>query len=135
VEIDRAVLAGKADRVEVTADGAYVIDIKTGAAMPSVEEALANPQLAMYQLAVEHGGIEGASVSLGAELAFVSSGVAGTARKQGPIDVPEARARLTAVVETMSGRTFLAQLNPRCDGCPVRRSCPVHAQGAQVTDL
>jgi superfamily I DNA/RNA helicase len=134
VEIDRAVLVGKADRVEVTDAAAYVIDLKTGAAMPTVEEARDNAQLAMYQLAVEHGGIDGIDHSLGAELAFVSSGVAGTSRKQGPIDEPQARARLAAVVETMSAPTFLATINPRCDGCPVRRSCPVQVQGAQVTD-
>jgi ATP-dependent exoDNAse (exonuclease V) beta subunit len=134
VEIDRAVLVGKADRVEVSEGGAYVIDLKTGAAMPSVEEARENAQLAMYQLAVEHGAVEGVEHAVGAELAFVSSGVAGTSRKQGPIDEPATRARLAAVVDTMSATAFLATVNPRCDGCPVRRSCPVHVEGAQVTD-
>jgi hypothetical protein len=34
----------------------------------------------------------------------------------------------------MAAPSFVATLNPHCDGCPVRRSCPAHVQGAQVTD-
>lgn len=134
VEIDRAVLAGKADRVEVVGDDAYVVDIKTGSSMPSVAEAQANAQLAMYQLAIESGAVEGVAHSRGAELAFMSSGKAGAPRRQGPIDVEETRERLREVVDTMAASGFLATLNPGCDGCPVRRSCPMHVQGAQVTD-
>ena len=134
VEIDRAVLVGTADRVEVSGDEAYVVDIKTGSVMPSLSEARQNAQLAMYQLAIESGAVDGVAHSRGAELAFVSSGKAGTSRTQGPIDVSAQRERLREVVETMSASDFLATLNPRCDGCPVRRSCPMHVQGAQVTE-
>ncbi len=133
-ELGRAVLSGMADRIELKDGGAYVVDIKTGSAMPSVAEAVDNAQLAMYQLAIESGAVDGVTHAVGAELAFVSSGKAGTSRVQPPIDPERARERLDAVVENMAARTFVATVNPGCGSCALRRSCPVHVQGAQVSD-
>lgn len=134
VEIGRAVLAGSADRVELRDGAAYVVDIKTGQAMPSLAEAAENGQLAMYQLAVIEGAVPGVTTSAGAELAYVSSGKAGAVRSQDPVDPQAARERLNAVVETMSDRTFVATVNEACGTCPVRRACPAHAEGSQVSD-
>lgn len=133
VEIADAVLAGSADRVEVLGHGAYVVDIKTGATMPTVAEAATNAQLEMYQLAIAMGAIPGVDTPLGAELAFVSSGSAAAIRAQGPIDKDRALERLTAVVSVMRAGEFLAVVNERCGACPVRRACPAHAEGRQVT--
>jgi len=134
VELGRAVLSGKADRIEVRPDGAYVVDLKTGKSVPTSVEAAENGQLAMYQLAVAEGGVEGVSVAAGAELAYVSTGKAGAVRTQEPIDPEVARARLDAVVETMTAECFPAVVNDACGSCALRRSCPAHAEGNQVTD-
>jgi hypothetical protein len=32
----------------------------------------------------------------------------------------------------MAASTFVATANDQCDRCPVRRSCPVRGEGAQV---
>ncbi len=134
VEVGRAVLAGSADRVELADGTAYVVDLKTGQSVPSVADAAHNPQLAMYQLAVMEGAVPGVSVSGGAELVYVSTGKSGSVRSQPPIDPEAARERLGAVVRTMAGRTFVATVNDGCGTCPVRRACPAHAEGAQVSE-
>ncbi|WP_291377609.1 UrvD/REP family ATP-dependent DNA helicase [Demequina sp.] len=134
VEVGRAVLAGSADRVELRDGAAYVVDLKTGQAVPSVADAADNGQLAMYQLAVVEGAVPGVTASAGAELAYVSTGKAGAVRSQDPIDPEAARERLEAVVDTMAGRTFVATVNEACGSCPVRRACPAHAEGAQVSE-
>jgi len=134
VEVGRAVLAGSADRVELLDGAAYVVDLKTGQSVPSVADAAENGQLAMYQLAVAEGAVPGVTTSAGAELAYVSTGKTGAVRSQDPIDPEVARERLDAVVDTMAGRTFVASVNEGCGSCPVRRACPAHAEGAQVSE-
>ncbi|MCB2412063.1 PD-(D/E)XK nuclease family protein [Demequina sp. TTPB684] len=134
LEVGRAVLAGSADRVELREEAAYVVDLKTGQQIPSVADAAQNGQLAMYQLAVVEGAVPGVTTSAGAELAYVSSGKAGAVRSQDPIDPEAARERLAGVVSTMASRAFLATVNESCGSCPVRRACPAHAEGAQVSE-
>jgi len=133
-ELGRAVLSGIADRIERHDGGAYVVDLKTGRSVPSQADALENPQLAMYQLAIASGAVDGIDTPLGAELAYVSTGKAGTSRTQPPIDPDTARRRLDHVVGLMTGSVFPAVVDKHCDTCPVRRSCPAHAEGAQVSD-
>lgn len=134
VEVGRAELAGSADRVELRDGAAYVVDIKTGQSVPSRADAAENAQLAMYQLAVIEGAVPGVTASAGAELAYVSSGKSGAVRSQDPVDPGAARERLRAVAETMSDHTFVATVNEACGSCPVRRACPAHAEGSQVSE-
>jgi len=134
LELGRAILSGKADRIELRDDGAYVVDLKTGRSVPTAAEAADNGQLAMYQLAVVEGAVPGVSATAGAELAYLSTGKAGAIRSQESIDPGLARARLDAVVETMTDVRFPALVNDACGSCALRRSCPAHAEGAQVTD-
>lgn len=134
IELGRAILSGKADRIELRDDGAYVVDLKTGKSVPTAAEAAENGQLAMYQLAVAEGAVPGVSVAAGAELAYLSTGKAGTVRSQEGIDPDAARARLDAVVATMTEASFPALVNDGCGSCALRTSCPAHAEGAQVTD-
>lgn len=57
VRIGRAALRGRVDRLELDGDGRLVvIDFKTGKSAPVNAEVPRHPQLAMYQLAVVHGG-------------------------------------------------------------------------------
>jgi RecB family exonuclease len=134
LELGRAILSGKADRIELRDEGAHVVDLKTGRSVPTAAEAAENGQLAMYQLAVVEGAVPGVSVAAGAELAYLSTGKAGAVRSQDGVDPELARARLDAVVETMTDAHFPALVNEACGSCALRRSCPAHAEGAQVTD-
>ncbi|WP_062312004.1 UrvD/REP family ATP-dependent DNA helicase [Demequina rhizosphaerae] len=134
VQIGRAVVAGSADRVEVTDGTARIVDLKTGQAV-SKKDAEEHAQLAMYQLAADHGGFGGVVEADGAALVFVGGSTQGASERVQPaIDVEKERARLTAAVDTMARGTFTAITNDRCASCPVRRSCPAWPSGRQVTD-
>lgn len=134
IELGRAILSGKADRIELRPDGAYVVDLKTGRSVPTAAQTADNGQLEMYQLAVTEGAVPGVRAAAGAELAFLSTGKAGAIRAQESVDPKLARERLDAVVTTMTQSTFMAIINDSCGSCALRRSCPAHAEGAQVTD-
>lgn len=134
VEIDRAVLQGRADRLHVTGDRAVVADLKTGARALTAREAEDNAQLAMYQLAASSGAFQGVTAAAGAELVYVGAdAVSAAVRHQAPVDVAVAAARLGAVVEEMAAPGFEARLGPQCDHCSVRRCCPAQPEGAEVS--
>ena len=133
VEIDNAEISGVADRLELGADGVSVVDLKTGAPIRQADGA-DHGQLKLYQLAANHGGFEGIEKVDGAALVFVGGSAAqtGTRVTQPPIDDDAVRAELRDVVTTMTNSWFPACINETCSSCPVIRSCPAHAQGAQV---
>ncbi|WP_265520777.1 ATP-dependent helicase [Oerskovia flava] len=140
VKIGRAVLRGVVDRVEDAGEGAVVVaDLKTGRSKPSVTETLTNPQLGAYQLAVEEGALDvpDGTRSAGGRLVFLADGAKAGLRTQGVL-APEpdgrswARTLVEDVAETMADSVFVARENKLCTVCPVRRSCPVQAEGRQV---
>lgn len=135
--IDRAVIRGSIDRLEVTHDGAYfVVDLKSGATALSLADARATAQLQLYQLAVINGEVESAganAVSAGAELLYVGTGTKGaTIRAQSVINVEEVRERIRATADGMSGSEFIATENEFCNMCNVRGSCPLMPDGRSV---
>jgi RecB family exonuclease len=141
LETDRATLRGSIDRVERAGDGEVrVVDLKTGASPPSVAKAAENAQLGAYQLAVDAGALANlppGTTSAGAQLVFLGTGASATTRVQpalGPeMDEPSwARVLVDQVADKMAASTFEATANDLCDRCPVRRSCPVRGEGAQV---
>ncbi|QDW64580.1 ATP-dependent helicase [Oerskovia sp. KBS0722] len=140
LEIGRAVLRGVIDRVEDAGDGAVrVADLKTGKTKPSVTEAVTNPQLGTYQLAVEGGVLDlpDGTRSAGAQLVFVGDGKEAGLRTQPALE-PEpdgsswARELVEDVADTMADSVFTARENKLCSVCPVRRSCPLMTEGRQV---
>lgn len=140
LEIGRAVLRGVIDRVEDAGDGAVrVADLKTGKTKPSVAEAVTNPQLGTYQLAVEGGVLDlpDGARSAGAQLVFVGDGKDAGLRTQPALE-PEpdgsswARELVEDVADTMADSVFTARENKLCSVCPVRRSCPLMTEGRQV---
>lgn len=134
VEVGGTLLAGSADRVETRADRTRIVDLKTGDPAYAGDP-LTHAQLSMYQLAAAHGAFEGVDQADGAALVFVGGSNKGhSVKEQPPIDVPEQRARLEAVVGVMRDSAFLATENDMCGRCPVRRSCPVQPEGRQVSD-
>ncbi len=90
LELGRAMLRGKIDRVERSPDGEVVIaDLKTGAHNKSQSEVDQTPQLGAYQLAYAEGLLDGALAPLGehhgggAKLVWVSGGVKGKSYREG----------------------------------------------------
>ena len=138
IEIGRAQITGRVDRLERDADGRLVVvDLKTGSAKVRGEDLPRNGQLGVYQVAVESGGFGTGEVSGGAALVQLRAGGKTPEQRQAPLtEDPEPAwvvESIEAAVEGMSGATFLARANPGCDRCPSRRSCPLHATGQQVT--
>jgi superfamily I DNA/RNA helicase/RecB family exonuclease len=131
-------LRGRVDRLERDAAGRLVIvDIKTGKTPVSKDDAQQHAQLAMYQLAVAEGMIpasDGAEPG-GARLVYVGkSGASGvTEREQDPM-TPAARDEWREIVrraaDATTGPQFVARRNDGCTHCPIRPSCPAHADGA-----
>ncbi|WP_029252306.1 PD-(D/E)XK nuclease family protein [Paraoerskovia marina] len=156
VDVGRAVLRGVADRIEkvgrpdpdtaADADDAgpsavLVADLKTGKMIQSRAEAVENPQLGTYQLAVEAGAFDlpEGTTSAGAQLAYLAAGRKVTLRSQ-PALRPDsdggswARTVVEGVADTMAASAFTARTNSMCRVCPVRRACPAQPDGQQVIE-
>jgi len=144
VEIGRAVLAGRVDRVERAGDEtAVIVDFKTGAeAKYSSDASVAeHPQLAAYQVAMRagafgealsgcaeaarHGGAR--LVVLGREPKKSSGGV--DAPWQPPFDeaaLARWRDRIAAAADGMSGSVFIASVAEHCSSRYAYGPCAIH---------
>ena len=130
-------LVGRVDRLERDHDGRLVVvDLKTGKSKPTADELPAHPQLAAYQLAIELGAFDEGSVAGGARLVQLAAG--------GPpeqVQPPLAEAtepgwiarELDVMATRMRGGEFTAIINRYCTMCQVAASCPLTANGRQVT--
>jgi superfamily I DNA/RNA helicase/RecB family exonuclease len=125
---------GRIDRLERDAEGRLVIvDVKTGKTPVTKDDAQRHAQLALYQLAVEKGLAEAGAQPGGGRLVYVakrSRGVA-TERTQDaltPEGVGEWRTRASDAAAATAGPQFVARINDGCAHCPMRPSCPAHAQ-------
>jgi len=126
-------LRGRVDRIERDAAGRLVIvDVKTGKTPVSKDDAQRHAQLAAYQLAVAEGLVAQGDEPGGARLLYLGkTGPAGaTEREQDPL-TPDAREQWRNVVreaaEATAGPQFVARVNDGCAHCPLRPSCPAHA--------
>ncbi len=133
-------LRGRVDRLERDAAGRLVIvDIKTGKTPVSKDDAQQHAQLAMYQLAVAEGLVDNGSGNAepgGARLVYVGkAGAAGVAeREQDPLTAAardEWREVIGRAAGATSGPQFIARRNDGCTHCPIRPSCPAHADGGR----
>jgi superfamily I DNA/RNA helicase/RecB family exonuclease len=142
VDVGRARLVGRVDRLERDEDGrVVVVDIKTGKSAAKDDELAVHPQLAAYQLAVEHGAFDeltgGERRSGGASLLQLGAHKsAAHEQAQPPADTAEdpgwAADLLAKAVDGMAGAVFRAERTSWCGFCPARPSCPAHAEGEQV---
>ncbi len=143
-------LRGRVDRVERDSAGRLrIVDIKTGKSAPSVEKAKENPQLGIYQLAVDRGAIDAGAIdelpgdvpaplSGGAALVYVGTeAVKAAERHQPPLSESPDPGWVDELVGSaraqMAGPAVTAVVNDLCQYCPVRRSCPLQDEGVQVT--
>jgi superfamily I DNA/RNA helicase/RecB family exonuclease len=143
VEIGRARLVGRVDRIERDDHGRLVIvDLKTGTSAVRGDELEGHPQLAAYQLAVEHGAFDeltgGERRSGGASLLQLRAYQSG-AREQAQRSLADATdpswaaSMLVKAADGMAGAVFRAERTSWCGSCPARPSCPAHPDGGQVT--
>jgi hypothetical protein len=132
-------LVGRVDRLERTADGLHVVDLKTGKSAPTREKLAEQPQLGAYQLAVQAGAFAELAPgvpSAGAELVQLGT-TAKSASVQPQPALPDGGGWALALVEDvargMVQAGFDATSNEMCDRCPVRTSCPARGEGRRVT--
>ncbi len=125
LQVGRATLRGKIDRVEAYPDGtAVIVDLKTGKHDPTSDDAVIDhAQLGAYQLAFASAAIDNVPEGLtngGAKLVIVSKGARGAQyaaphQKAFTAEQLEAfRARVTDDASGMAGAVFVAQLGSHC---------------------
>lgn len=140
VDIAGARLSGKVDRLDVDISGAgVVIDYKTSASKAGPTKMASHPQLAIYQLAVEHGAFPGLDRSGGAELVQLRAGEGAGAivERQEPLSAnPQLRDDTLELLRVVAGgviaEDFPARPGSACGYCGASRSCPAQADGEQV---
>ncbi len=140
VAVGRAAVNGRVDRVEVSPDGRVrIVDLKTGASKPTVEELRRHGQLGAYQLAVEHGAFaDHGERSGGAALLQLgrAAGARTSLQLQPPLasdDEPGwARELVEEVAAGMGGAVFPATPGAACGTCQLKDSCPAYAEGRRL---
>ncbi|MER7704884.1 ATP-dependent DNA helicase [Kitasatospora sp. NPDC097605] len=140
-------IRGSMDRVEKDEAGrAYVVDFKTGKQAPTDKSLPEHKQLAVYQLAVRSGALNGlpgfdaAPESGGAELVQLrkpDKGAADAPKVQRQ-DPPEGEPWIENLLADAAGRILAERFVPRtgggCDRCAFRRSCSAQRDGDQLVE-
>ncbi|MER8231568.1 UvrD-helicase domain-containing protein [Streptomyces sp. NPDC094049] len=141
-------IRGSMDRVETDEQGrAYVVDFKTGKSAPTRDEVARHPQLAVYQLAVREGALDGVLDGPrpepgGAELVQLRQGAP---KKEGGDALPKVQAQEPLAGEWVgdllahaAGRVLDERFTPttgqHCATCSFRASCSARPEGRQVVD-
>ncbi|MGY0058661.1 ATP-dependent helicase [Streptomyces sp. LZ34] len=144
-------IRGSMDRVEADGEGrAYVVDFKTGKQAVTRDAVAHHPQLAVYQLAVREGAVDGLFADGhaepgGAELVQLRQGAAG---KDGGDAVPKVQAQeplrplqgewVGELLATAAGRVLDERFSPsageHCNRCSFRGACSARAEGRQVVE-
>jgi RecB family exonuclease len=142
-------IRGSMDRVERDSAGlAYVVDFKTGKTVPTAAEVAAHPQLAVYQLAVREGALDGLpgfeegapARPGGAELVQLRAEQKGTdqPRVQSQEALPGERPWIEELLTEAAGRVlderFVPAAGPACERCSFTRSCSARPEGRQVVE-
>lgn len=142
-------IKGRLDRVHRDSEGRMkVYDLKTGRSAPTYQEAESHPQMAVYQLGINHSRIQenplefvtddgsgGALQSGGAELVYPRS-----TKKPSQKPLTEDNARilmdnLRQLVHHTSGSTVPALPNKHCGSCAYRIICPITEEGRSINEV
>ncbi|MGW2328966.1 ATP-dependent helicase [Streptomyces sp. NPDC001700] len=144
-------IRGSMDRVEADAEGrAYVVDFKTGKQSVTRGEVAHHPQLAVYQLAVREGAVDGLFGDArpepgGAELVQLRQAAP---KKEGGEAAPKVQAQdppigpdgewVGDLLATAAGRVlderFAPSTGAHCERCAFRASCSARAEGRHVVE-
>jgi superfamily I DNA/RNA helicase/RecB family exonuclease len=139
---------GSMDRVEQDAEGrAYVVDFKTGKQAPTKDEVAHHAQLAVYQLAVGEGAVDGAFEGSrpeagGAELVQLRQPApqreGGDAlpriQRQEPLAGDWAGDLLAEAAGRVLDERFTPTAGAHCTHCAFRASCSAQPEGRQVVE-
>ncbi|MFE7466037.1 UvrD-helicase domain-containing protein [Streptomyces sp. NPDC057499] len=141
-------IRGSMDRVEQDAEGrAYVVDFKTGKQSPTRDEVARHPQLAVYQLAVREGAVDGVFDGRrpepgGAELVQLRQPAP---KKEGGETLPKVQAQeplagewVPELLATAAGRVLDERFTPtagqHCTHCAFRASCSAQPEGRHILE-
>ncbi|MFJ4059584.1 ATP-dependent helicase [Streptomyces albogriseolus] len=141
-------IRGQMDRVEADGEGrAYVVDFKTGKQAPSSKEVERHPQLAVYQLAVREGAVDGVFDGVrpepgGAELVQLRQGAA---KRDGGETLPKVQAQVPLegewvgdLLATAAGKVLDERFTPttgqHCAHCAFRASCSARPEGRHIVE-
>jgi superfamily I DNA/RNA helicase/RecB family exonuclease len=123
LEVDRARVSGKIDRVERSADGSVVIvDLKTGTPMTRADDIAVNAQLSAYQLAYAEGKLDdfleefGGHKPGGAKLLYVKRGLRNKLYREGvqaPLEEEGLEAFRTRIRQAAIGMAAISYLGPK----------------------
>ncbi|MFJ2306157.1 ATP-dependent helicase [Streptomyces sp. NPDC087787] len=141
-------IRGSMDRVEADAEGrAYVVDFKTGKQAPTGAEVARHPQLAVYQLAVREGAVDGVFDGErpepgGAELVQLRQGAAkrdgGDAlpkvQTQEPLEGEWAGELLATAAGKVLDERFTPTAGQHCAHCAFRASCSARPEGRHIVE-
>jgi RecB family exonuclease len=137
-------LIGYVDRLELDEDGdVVVVDLKTGKYAPTDTSLPDNPQLGLYQLAVDHGaadeavgravrsgGAELVQLRLGADLPKVQPQAPQTPDADGVTLIEH---QLMAAVAAVRAEEFVARPGPQCERCEFHAICPAQSSGSVLS--
>ena len=140
VQVGRALLKGRVDRLERHTDGSLrVVDYKTGSSKPTTAELARHPQLGVYQVAVEQGAFgELGDRSAGAALLQLGKAAnkSVTVQSQPALADDEdpvwAQRLVERTADGMGGMRFAATPGEHCRMCPVVASCPARPEGQTI---
>ncbi|MGW4819711.1 ATP-dependent helicase [Streptomyces sp. NPDC004227] len=141
-------IRGSMDRVEADGEGrAYVVDFKTGKQAPSGAEVARHPQLAVYQLAVREGAVDGVFDGErpepgGAELVQLRQGAA---KRDGGDGLPKVQTQeplegewAGELLATAAGKVLDERFTPtagqHCAHCAFRASCSARPEGRHIVE-
>ena len=130
---------GSMDRVELDDDGIHVVDFKTSKTAMKATEAEVNPQLGVYQLAVEAGATDddGARRAERRGPSWSTCAPAPSRPRSAPNPaLPKARpprsSRSSEAVRLIGAEEFAATVGDACGYCAFKRICPAHDEGASI---
>ncbi|MFD4971141.1 ATP-dependent helicase [Streptomyces sp. NPDC058424] len=141
-------IRGSMDRVEADSEGrAYVVDFKTGKQAPTGAEVARHPQLAVYQLAVREGAVDGVFDGArpepgGAELVQLRQGAA---KRDGGDGLPKVQTQeplegewAGELLATAAGKVLDERFTPtagqHCAHCAFRASCSARPEGRHIVE-
>ncbi|MFH9978545.1 ATP-dependent helicase [Streptomyces sp. NPDC017179] len=141
-------IRGSMDRVEADVEGrAYVVDFKTGKQAPTGAEVARHPQLAVYQLAVREGAVDGVFDGErpepgGAELVQLRQGAAGRdggdalpkVQTQEPLEGEWAGELLATAAGKVLDERFTPTAGQHCAHCAFRASCSARPEGRHIVE-